>query len=97
MKKLTLLVIFFLLSQSTQAKLVKYTFDINILEMNVTGEAVNAFAVGGTIPAPTVEATVGDTLRVTFVNKLDVATSIHWHGILLPNDQDGVPYLTTPQ
>ncbi|NQY73439.1 MAG: multicopper oxidase domain-containing protein [Candidatus Margulisbacteria bacterium] len=52
-------------------------------------------AVGGTIPAPTIRATEGDVLQVTFHNKMDVETSIHWHGILLPNAQDGVPYLTT--
>ena len=51
--------------------------------------------VGGMIPAPTIEATEGDILKVTFHNKMDVDTSIHWHGILLPNDQDGVPYVTT--
>jgi FtsP/CotA-like multicopper oxidase with cupredoxin domain len=78
------------------AKTVEYTFDVNYKTVNFTGEAVKAMAIGGSIPAPTIEAAVGDTLRVTFNNKMDVETSVHWHGILLPNDQDGVPYLTTP-
>jgi FtsP/CotA-like multicopper oxidase with cupredoxin domain len=81
---------------SARAKVVEYQFDVNYKTVNFTGQAVQAMAVGGTIPAPTIEATVGDTLRVTFNNKMDVETSVHWHGILLPNDQDGVPYLTTP-
>lgn len=81
---------------SALAKTVEYSFDVNYKTVNFTGQPVQAIAVGGTIPAPTIEATVGDTLRVTFNNKLDVETSVHWHGVLLPNDQDGVPYLTTP-
>lgn len=78
------------------AKTVEYTFDIDYKEVNFTGQAVQAMAVGGNIPAPTIEATVGDTLRVTFNNRMRVDTSVHWHGVLLPNDQDGVPYLTMP-
>ena len=78
-----------------EAKLVEYEFDINYKTVNFSGEDVQAMSVGGSIPAPTIEATVGDTLRVTFHNKMDVESSIHWHGVLLPNDQDGVPYLTT--
>jgi len=78
------------------AKLVEYQFDVDYKTVNFTGKAVQAMTVGGTLPAPTIEATVGDTLRVTFHNKMDVETSVHWHGILLPNDQDGVPYLTAP-
>jgi FtsP/CotA-like multicopper oxidase with cupredoxin domain len=78
------------------SKLVKYRFDISKIKVNFTGKKATALAINNQIPAPTIEATVGDTLQVTFDNKMDEETSIHWHGILLPNDQDGVPYLTTP-
>lgn len=78
------------------AKVVEYQLNVDYKMVNFTGKLVQALSVGGTIPAPTLEATVGDTLRVTFHNKMDVETSVHWHGILLPNDQDGVPYLTAP-
>lgn len=78
------------------AKLVEYQLDVDYKTVNFTGKSIQAITVGGTLPAPTLEATVGDTLRVTFHNKLNVETSVHWHGILLPNDQDGVPYLTSP-
>ena len=77
------------------AKVVKYSFDIDKLMVNYTGKNVEAIAVSNKIPAPTISATVGDTLVVTFHNKMNEDSSIHWHGILLPNDQDGVPYLTT--
>ncbi|MEZ5490197.1 MAG: multicopper oxidase domain-containing protein [Gammaproteobacteria bacterium] len=72
-----------------------YEFDIDTVQLNVTGSPVEALAIDGQIPAPTISAAVGDTLRVTFHNHLGVTTSVHWHGILLPADQDGVPYLNT--
>lgn len=77
------------------AKVVTYEFDINRKSVNITGKNVVALAINNQMPGPTIEATVGDTLEVTFNNKMDTETSIHWHGVLLPNDQDGVPYLTT--
>ncbi|MEZ5976486.1 MAG: multicopper oxidase domain-containing protein, partial [Planctomycetota bacterium] len=50
-----------------------------------------------TSPAPTLEFTEGDWARITVHNGLeDEETSLHWHGLLLPNLEDGVPYLTTP-
>ncbi len=78
-----------------QAGLVEYDFDIDTVTVHLTGKPAQALAIGGRIPAPTIEATVGDTLRVTFRNRLAEESSVHWHGILLPNDQDGVPWLTT--
>lgn len=78
------------------AELKEYKFDIDYHTMNQTGKPVEAIAINGQVPAPLIEAKVGDTLRVTFINKLNEPTSIHWHGVLLPNEQDGVPFLTTP-
>jgi FtsP/CotA-like multicopper oxidase with cupredoxin domain len=83
-------------SINVYAELVSYVFDVDYKEVNITGKSVMAMSINNQIPAPNIEATVGDTLRVTINNHLDVETSVHWHGILLPNDQDGVPYLTTP-
>jgi len=83
-----------ILTTPATAKIVEYAFDINYKSVNFSGRDVRAMAVGGSIPAPTIEATVGDTLRVTFNNKMDVPSSIHWHGVLLPQEQDGVPFLT---
>ncbi len=94
-KLVMLLALLTVLPAMAEAKLVEYEFDINYKTVNFSGEDVQAMSVGDSIPAPTIEATVGDTLRVTFHNKMDVESSIHWHGVLLPNDQDGVPFLTT--
>lgn len=52
------------------------------------------WAFNGTVPGPEVRVTQGDRLRVTLVNHLPVATSIHWHGISLPNAEDGVTGVT---
>ena len=78
------------------AAMVSYEFDIDYLDVNVTGKPVPAMVIDGNIPGPTIQANLNDTLKITFNNRMDVETSIHWHGVLLPNDQDGVPYLTTP-
>jgi CopA family copper-resistance protein len=91
----TLLALAVFLASHSWAEIREYEIDIRETEVNFTGEPVHAITLNGQIPAPTLEAHVGDRFRVTFNNHMDVETSIHWHGILLPNDQDGVPYLTT--
>ncbi len=80
---------------SAMAEMVIYEFDIAKTIVNKTGTPVMGMSVGGQTPGPVITAIEGDILRVTFHNKMDVETSIHWHGILLPNEQDGVPVLTT--
>ena len=96
MIKMVWLMVMLFSTSAVWAKVIEYELDVDYKTVNFTGQSIQAMTVGGTLPAPTLEATVGDTLRVTFHNKLDVETSVHWHGILLPNDQDGVPYLTAP-
>ena len=53
-------------------------------------------AVNGTIPAPTLYFKEGDIAQIQVTNKTDEDTSVHWHGLLLPNHQDGVPYVNHP-
>ncbi|MGN6446448.1 multicopper oxidase family protein [Amnibacterium sp.] len=50
----------------------------------------------GTVPAPLIRANAGDTVRATLHNQLDVPTSVHWHGVAIRNDMDGVPPITQP-
>jgi FtsP/CotA-like multicopper oxidase with cupredoxin domain len=58
---------------------------------------VRALTLNGGIPGPTLRFREGDTARIRVHNRLqDEETSIHWHGLLVPNIQDGVPYVTTP-
>ena len=71
-------------------------FDLTIGEtpVNLTGSPRRALTVNGSLPAPTLRWREGDTVTLRVRNALDEITSIHWHGILLPADQDGVPGLS---
>ncbi|MDR5684485.1 MAG: copper oxidase [Armatimonadota bacterium] len=67
------------------------------IEWEVTpGEKRRAFAYNGTVPGPTIRVTEGDRVRVIFKNELPESTAIHWHGLVVPNSMDGVPYITQP-
>ncbi len=55
------------------------------------GHKVLAWTLDGTVPGPLIRATAGDHLRITIVNHLPEPTSIHWHGLEVPTDNDGVP------
>lgn len=55
---------------------------------------VAVWAYNGQIPGPLLRARQGERLRVVVENRLPQDTTIHWHGLRVPNDQDGVPYLT---
>jgi CopA family copper-resistance protein len=63
--------------------------------VNFTGKNKRAIAINGSIPAPALTFTEGDTAEIWFHNQLHEESSIHWHGVILPNRFDGVPYLTT--
>jgi FtsP/CotA-like multicopper oxidase with cupredoxin domain len=57
---------------------------------------VNCWGYNGQSPGPTIEVTEGDHVRIYVTNRLPEVTSMHWHGVLLPNGQDGVAGLTQP-
>ncbi|MCG8092232.1 MAG: copper resistance system multicopper oxidase [Candidatus Thiodiazotropha endolucinida] len=61
------------------------------LKVNFTGEERYATAINGSVPAPVLRWKEGDTVTLRVNNQLAEDTSIHWHGIILPEDQDGVP------
>jgi FtsP/CotA-like multicopper oxidase with cupredoxin domain len=60
------------------------------------GMTANLWGYNGQSPGPTIECVEGDRLRIFVTNKLPEHTSIHWHGVLLPNGMDGVGGLTQP-
>ena len=60
------------------------------------GMIVKCWGYNGVTPGPTIEAVQGDRVRFLVTNKLPERTSVHWHGILLPNGMDGVSGLTQP-
>jgi FtsP/CotA-like multicopper oxidase with cupredoxin domain len=62
----------------------------------VAGQKVEAWTYNGTMPGPMIRVTEGDKVRVIVKNELPESTSIHWHGLMVPNSQDGVPGITQP-
>lgn len=52
---------------------------------------VLAWTLEGTVPGPTIQVTAGDHLRITLTNHFPEATTLHWHGLEIPANQDGVP------
>jgi CopA family copper-resistance protein len=74
----------------------EYHLTIEQNEMTLGGVKAKAMTINGSIPDPVLEFTIGDLAIINVTNKMDVETSVHWHGIILPNFFDGVPYLTTP-
>ena len=80
-----------------QAGIVEYK--LTVAEQTWAPEGLNpvrSLTINGGIPGPTLRFRVGDTARITVQNNLrNEETSTHWHGLLVPNAQDGVPYLTT--
>lgn len=60
------------------------------------GEVVQAWAYNGMVPGPRIDLDVGDRVEVEITNDLPVGTDIHWHGVDVPNDQDGVAPITQP-
>ncbi len=71
-------------------------YDLYVTDTTVTygGKPKHAIAVNGSIPMPTLTFTEGDTAEIYVHNKLMEETSMHWHGLFLPNRYDGVPNMT---
>ncbi|HUS02127.1 MAG TPA: multicopper oxidase domain-containing protein [Chitinophagaceae bacterium] len=77
-------------------RIIVYHLYVTDTIVNYTSKLKHAYAVNGTIPAPALVFTEGDTAEIYLHNKLkNEETSLHWHGVILPNRFDGVPYLTT--
>ncbi|MGQ3289402.1 MULTISPECIES: copper resistance system multicopper oxidase [unclassified Sphingopyxis] len=64
--------------------------------MRIDGKVSRAIGINGTVPAPLVRLKEGQTARLTVVNDLDEDSSIHWHGLILPFQMDGVPGVSFP-
>jgi CopA family copper-resistance protein len=81
---------------SGPAVLTGSTFDLRIgaSSVNLTGRSRTALTINGSLPGPLLRWREGDTVTLRVANALDEETSIHWHGILLPANMDGVPGLS---
>ena len=94
-KVLPLAILFTLhISNLFAQKVVRYDLYVKDTIVNFTGKQKRAIAVNGQIPMPTLTFTEGDTAEIYVHNELNEETSLHWHGLFLPNKEDGVPNLT---
>ncbi len=75
-------------------KVVRYDLYVTDTIVNFTGKAKHAIAVNGSIPMPALTFTQGDTAEIYVHNEMNEETSLHWHGLFVPNKYDGVPNLT---
>ncbi|MGB1289242.1 MAG: multicopper oxidase domain-containing protein [Aggregatilineales bacterium] len=83
-----------------------FTLDGDIKVFNLTcteiywevseGQLFPAFAYNGMVPGPEIRVTEGDRIRIIVQNDMRQSTAVHWHGLRVPNAQDGVPFLTQP-
>jgi FtsP/CotA-like multicopper oxidase with cupredoxin domain len=87
---ITLLVFSEIFAQKTT----RYDLFVKDTIVNFSGKPKRAIAVNGQIPMPTLTFTEGDTAEIYVHNELNEETSLHWHGLFLPNQYDGVPNLT---
>jgi FtsP/CotA-like multicopper oxidase with cupredoxin domain len=74
-------------------------FDLvcQVVQWEVTpGKLVEAWTYNGVTPGPEIRVTEGDTVRINVTNELPQSTVVHWHGLMVPNSQDGVPFITQP-
>jgi CopA family copper-resistance protein len=72
----------------------EFNLEIDALAVNLTGHPAVATAVNGRMPAPLLRWREGDAVTLRVFNRLSVPTSIHWHGMIVPADMDGVPGLS---
>ena len=90
------LFVFFFGVAPGNAKVVEYNLVISRQTVTITENESYGMVVNGGIPGPTLRFTEGDIALIQVHNKMDVDTSIHWHGLLVPPDMDGVPNISFP-
>lgn len=81
---------------STSGNVREYALEPASLELDLDGRTLQTWGYNDTVPGPEIRLTEGDTLRVKVNNRLPEDTTIHWHGLPIVNDMDGVPNVTQP-
>ena len=72
-----------------------FNLDVSVIEWNILpNEQVEAYAFNRQVPGPRIRVTEGDRVRINVKNELPEATSVHWHGMILPNRMDGAADVT---
>ncbi len=73
-----------------------YNLVVNYQQVNLTGKKVQAMSINGSIPGPKLIFKEGEVAVINVTNKMKMPTSMHWHGLLVPNREDGAPFVTSP-
>lgn len=76
-------------------KVVEYDLVVHDTIVDFSGKKRKALAINGQIPGPVLHFTEGDSAVIRVHNRTKGETTMHWHGLIVPVEQDGVPYLTT--
>ena len=84
----------FCLHLQSQAAIVEYDLTVAQEHVSIQGKTALGMTINGNIPGPTLHFTEGDLARIRVHNTMDMSTSIHWHGLLVPLHMDGVPFIT---
>jgi FtsP/CotA-like multicopper oxidase with cupredoxin domain len=97
MKRFLCLVVGLALAVScVHAAVVEYDLTVEQKTLSPAGTPTKVFTINGQMPGPTLRFREGDWARIRVHNKLSEETMLHWHGLLVPNGQDGVPHITAP-
>ena len=79
-------------------KIVEINLEARLAEVELApGKRIEAWTYNGTVPGPLIRVRVGDRLIVHFSNKLPKPTTVHWHGLRVPIEMDGVPGISQPE
>lgn len=78
------------------ARQVSARLDAQTGPVDLGGRTVSTWSYGGAAPGPLLRGNTGDELAVHVTNRLPAPTTVHWHGLAIRNDMDGVPFLTQP-
>src|ERR1044072_7590915 len=77
-------------------KIVEIDMVAKLADVTIDGKTVHAWTYNGSIPGPLINTHVGDRVIVHFKNELDQPTTVHWHGVRVPIEMDGVPEVSQP-
>lgn len=81
----------------TTGKVKNFKLTAGLSEIDLGGMIARTWTYGNMLPGKIFRVNKGDRLKVNFHNRLPVPTSVHWHGLAIRNDMDGVPGITTPE
>jgi FtsP/CotA-like multicopper oxidase with cupredoxin domain len=74
-----------------------YDLETSVITWSILdGQTMHAYALNGQVPGPTLRLTQGDRVRINLTNRLPESTTLHWHGLILPNGMDGAAEITQP-